>query len=236
MATSRFSSFHGLTGESDFPNAWMDVSSLAMPGNMRNAMYWAEFLYSVGDGTYRAAMERVGSYFLTTLKVDAGEDERAKWEPMLNDTLGLMRFCHEIVNDRLAYGNGFGSIIVPFKRFLSCPQCRKAQYALNEIATNDVFRFQWQLPEFTATCPVCKVGSGYTGRWSVDDRPDNVEKKLILKRWSPHEIELLHDPYTDQVDYLWRIPEHYKRLIKQGHLYHLERVSKEVLRAVANNC
>jgi hypothetical protein len=48
-------------------------------------------------------------------------------------------------------------------------------------------------------------------------------------------MELLWDPYTDDVRYVWRIPEDYRTLIKQGHLHHLDRASWEVIQAVKTN-
>jgi hypothetical protein len=132
------------------------------------------------------------------------------------------------------YGNAFASVIVPFKRFLGCPKCG-SHYPLKEVYENRIFQFQWSMPKFVATCPRCKTGANYRGPWKVVDEPDDEEKKIKIKRWSPHDIELLHDPYTEDVDFLWRIPEDYKRLVRQGNLYHLERASEKLIDAVHKN-
>lgn len=132
------------------------------------------------------------------------------------------------------YGNSFSSVVVPFKRFLTCPRCGYLA-PLKEVYENKNFAFKWNEPEFHATCPACKVGSGYTGKWKVKDEPDDEEKKLRVKVWSPHEIETVHDLITDDIAYIWRIPEDYKMQIHRGHLFHLERVPMEVLKAVHNN-
>jgi hypothetical protein len=132
------------------------------------------------------------------------------------------------------YGNSFASVVVPFRRFLRCPKCGSS-FVLKEVYNNPAFSFRWQIPEFHATCPICKVGSGYTGAWIVHDEQEDLEKKLRIKVWSPHEIEILHDLYTDDVSYLWRIPEDYKMQVRRGHLFHLERAPKEVIRAVHLN-
>ena len=133
------------------------------------------------------------------------------------------------------YGNSFASMLVPFRRFLVCPKCH-SNYILKEVFENKhAFGFEWNMPQFIATCPVCKVGSGYRGPWKVNDQADDEEKKIKVKIWNPHEIEILHDEYTHDADYLWRIPEDYKRQIRQGHLYHLERAPMEVIKAIHNN-
>lgn len=131
------------------------------------------------------------------------------------------------------YGNGFASLIVPFKRFLLCPSkgCGSL-FPLREVHRNkNAFHFEWSNFQFIATCPKC----GKRAPWKLVDKPDDEEKKIRIKRWSPHEIELLHDPYTDDVAYIWRIPEDYKKLVKDGNLFHLERASEQVLKAIQNN-
>ena len=67
------------------------------------------------------------------------------------------------------------------------------------------------MPEFHASCPACK---GYTGKFTVKDEADDTEKKIRVKHWSVHEIEILHDLFTDEAHYVWRIPEDYKRQIR----------------------
>jgi hypothetical protein len=56
---------------------------------MRSALYWAEYIFS-SFGTYRMAMERVISYFLTDVEIlNASEDETEKWKSFMDDTLGI---------------------------------------------------------------------------------------------------------------------------------------------------
>jgi len=125
------------------------------------------------------------------------------------------------------YGNSFCSVLVPFKRMLMSPWTGH-MYSLAEVFNNSQFAFEFTNHEFTATCPVTKR----RGPWKVVDHVDDKERKLKVKRWSPHEIELLHDLWTDDVAYLWRIPEDYRRQVSQGKLYHLERVPMPVLQAI----
>lgn len=191
--------------------------------------------------TYRQAMERKFAYFITDVEISSadprnqlGEDERKKWITFLRDTLGVTALLKEAGNSREAYGNCFASVVIPFKRFLVCPRCH-THYLLREVYERPDFDFRWQLPDFIATCPNCKTGSGYRGPWLVNDMPEDLESKLHVKLWAPKEIEILHDLYTDDCAYIWRVPEDYKKQLKAGHLFHLERVSLQVLKAVQNN-
>src|SRR5215471_14488039 len=221
-------------GNESFPDPFQDISSLAVPATMRNALYWCQYIFST-FGTYRTAMERVLSYFLTEVEIrNISEDERTKWRDFLDNTIDIMGVLQTMLRDRLCYGNAFCSVLVPFKRFLGCPRCG-AFWPLKIVHENRVFAFSWTTPEFHATCPQCKTGSGYRGKFLVDDKPDDEERKIKVKRWNPHEIEILHDYHSDDCHYLWRIPEDYKRLVRQGNLFHLERVPQPVLTAIHRN-
>jgi hypothetical protein len=220
---------------SEYPNPFLDVASLAVPTNMRSALYWSEYVYSM-FGTYRMAMERVLSYFLTEVEIlNSSEDETEKWKSFLSDIIDVKSVIQNNLRNRLCYGNSFSSLRVPFKRFLACPKCHNS-WVLSAVFNNkSAFNFEWKEPQFVATCPSCKVGSGFRGPFRVDDQQVDEEKKLRVKIWNPHEIELLHDQYSEDVAYLWRIPEDYKRLIHQGTLYHLERAPMEVIKAIHRN-
>ncbi len=230
----QFSQFSSMGAGSSYPNPFFDVASLSVPSNLRSVLQWSEYVYST-FGTYRMAMERIISYFLTEIEVaNASENEKKKWKNFLNNTIGAVTTLKSMLNDRMCYGNAFCSMLVPTTRWLICPKCGYSA-TLEEVYTNKAYDFKWQMPNFVATCPCCKVGSGYRGKWVVDDREKENESEVTVKRWNPHEIEILHDPLTDDVRYLWRIPEDYKKLVREGHLFHLERVTKEVLEAIRTN-
>lgn len=228
----QFNRFSSLGSSEQFPDPFLDVASLAMPDTMRNALHWCEYIFSL-FGTYRMAMERILSYFLTDVEVGGdkvSDDEKDKWEEFLTDTLDVLTLLQSLLRDRLCYGNAFASVIVPFKRFLK-PADSGDLWPLKEVMRNAAFKFEWSNFQFMATNP----RTGKRGAWKVVDKPDDEENRLRVKRWSPHEIELLHDPYTDDVSYLWRIPEDYKKLVRDGNLFHLERASEQVLKAIQHN-
>lgn len=217
-------------GEQGFADPFNDLATTQMPTTMKSALWWSEYIWTV-MGTYRMAMERIVSYFITDLELggDASDEEKVKYKDFLGQQLDILSFLSLMMRDRLCYGNAFSSVIVPFRRFLQCPKTGD-MYPLKVVYNNFNFDFTGDF-EFVATCPK----TGWRGPWQVIDKPREESDHLVLKRWSPHEIELLHDPYTDEVAYLWRIPEYYKRMIRDGNLYHLERVSKQVLTAIKHD-
>lgn len=223
-----------LSGSEHFPSPFMDMASTAMPETLSSTNHWAEYIY-YAQGTYRQAIDRIVAYFLTDIEIGAagdevGDDEKEKWKELLEKHLSMREVTQSADRDLFWYGNAFLSFVVPFKRFLVCPKC-KIQLTLEEVFENSTFGFKFSNFEFHASCPKCR----FRGAWDVKDEPSNQADKLRLKRWSPHEMKLLHDPFTEETAYLWDIPEDYKRLIRNGKLYHLQRVSQQVLKAIKNN-
>lgn len=216
-----------------FANPFLDMAAAHSPNSFRNVLYWAEFIYS-RFGTYAMAMERIISYFITDVELDnASEDEGGKWKDFLLKPLDIKTTIQSLLRDRMTYGNAFASLIVPFKRFLGCPRCGNF-WTLKEVYNNPVFKFNFSAScEFVATCPGCR--HGYRGKMNVLDEEDDNETRIKIKRWSPHQIEIVHNAYTDDCQYIWRIPEEDKRRVRDGKLFDLERTPKGVLEAIRDN-
>lgn len=225
-----------LSSSEHFPSPFLDMASLAMPESISNALEWCEYIF-MSNGTYRQAMERIIAYFLTDIEIGGeaanaglGDDEKEKWETVLDKDLQIKSFVQAMDRDRICYGNAFASVGVPFRRYLVCPKCQ-ARFPLRYVHENKEFRLTTTNFDFVAQCVNCR----FRGSFDVKDEPDARPGQLYLKRWSPHEIQILHDPFTDQTQYLWKIPEDYKKMIREGRIFHLERASLEVIRAIKNN-
>ena len=216
-------------GSEGFPDPFSDIASLSMPDNMRDALRWCEYIF-MSNGMYRQACDRIVSYFITEIEVQGDDkEEKQKFTDFLNDTLGIKNLLHTVGMDYLCYGNSFTSMLVPIRRYLYCPKC-KLELPLRKIFNEPVFAFKWSGFEFNAKCPKCK----YSGKWMHNDRRSTEQEDLRIRRWSPHEMEILWDPLTDDVSHVWKIPADYRKLLNEGNLYHLERANWEILEAVKN--
>ena len=222
----------GAMADERFPDPFCDVASLSMPESIQVALRWCEFIMNA-NGPYREAVRRIVSYFLTDVEIgDLGEntigrEEKEKYRVFLEDTIGIKTVMHMVAMDFMTYGNSFTSLLIPFRRYLSCKRCG-LEAPLNKVYNNKTFAFKWQDFDFHATCPQCK----YAGTWHHIDRRGDETDDVKVKRWSPDEIDLLWDPYTDDITYIWKIPEDYRNLIKAGTLHHLERAPWDVIQAI----
>lgn len=225
------------TGE-PFPDPFFDMASLAMPTTMQDALLWCEYIVSA-NGPYRSAISRVISYFITDIEIVStggdkrlGREEKDKYLSFLNDTLGIKNVLQTVALDYMVYGNSFTSLLVPFRRYLSCPGCG-LELPIKRVYNTPVFKFSWSNYQFHATCPHCD----YRGQWEHIDRRSGESGQIKVKRWSPHEIDIIWDPYTDDTSFIWKIPDDYRNLLRRGdlHLHQLERASWEVIEAVRQN-
>jgi|GEM_PF-1235076 len=222
-----------------FPDPFCDMASLAMPETIQDALRWCEYIL-MANGPYRSAVSRVISYFLTDIEIVAsgggdgedriGREEKQKYLDFLNDTLGIKNVLQTVALDYLCYGNSFTTLLVPFRRYLSCPGCA-LELPLKKVYNTPDFKFTWSNYQFNASCPHC----AYTGVWKHIDRRSGESGQIKIKRWSPHQMDILWDPHTDDTSFIWRIPDDYRNLLRKGHLFHLERASWEIVQAVKNN-
>lgn len=224
----------GAQNDERFPDPFCDVASLSMPESIQSALRWTEYIMNA-NGPYRQAIDRVVSYFITDVEIrdvgdnKTGSDEKEKYQTFLEETLSIKNTLHSVAMDYMTYGNSFTSVLVPFRRYLSCKKCG-LEMPLDRVHNSKACSFSWQNFEFCATCPNCK----YSGPWKHIDRRNGDTGNITVKRWSPHEIDILWDPYTGECAYVWKIPEDYRNLIREGHLHHLEHASWEIIQAVKN--
>jgi len=187
-------------GDEPFPDPFMDYASTVMPENIRDALRYCEFIFN-SNSMIREAARRVISYFITDIEVkgigdkDIGDDERGKYESFLNETLDIRTILHSVCLDFLCYGNSFTTLVVPFRRYLSCPKCH-LDVPLKQVINNPSFSFKWKMPDFSANCPKCK----YTGIWKRTDRRTNEPEEVRIRRWPAVEMEIRYDPVRDNRD------------------------------------
>ena len=241
MAGNLFYSIKSGSGADDrWPDPFCDMASLAMPKTIQEALYWSEYIVQA-NGPYRAALARVVSYFITDVEVVAknagardkrlSREEKQKYLDFLNDTLGIQAALRTAALDLMTYGNSFLSLLVPFRRYLSCPSCGQ-EMPLGKVYNTPEMAFEWKNFEFHAKCPNCD----HQGKWKHVDRRSGESGQIKLKRWSPHEIDIVWDPYTEDTAYVWKIPEDYCRQLRSSKvpLHVLERASWEIVEAVKN--
>ena len=227
-------------GQSDWHAQYTDpfntLAAQAAPRNMADALRWAQSIFMI-DGTFAQAISRVVSYFITDVEVRSpstagskslSKDEKQKYEQFLRKKLKIATLLNDVGQDFLAMGVSFNSVVMPIRRYLYCASCPGTQYPLKKVALTPEFKFSWSNFEFHATCPQCGLASA----WKHVDRRGDEESSIVIKRWNPHEIEILHDQFSNRRAYIWKIPEEYRKQIREGKVFHLEEAPWEVIQAI----
>ncbi|HPS76558.1 MAG TPA: hypothetical protein PLS53_00220 [Thermoanaerobaculaceae bacterium] len=129
------------------------------------------------------------------------------------------------------YGNVFVSIYLPFKRHLACQKCAFEQpikHVLYECDLDSTKGVTWKRKK---ACPVC----GDLREFSLKDRKDPDISRVRLVKYSPFEIEIAMNHFSQRKDIFWKIPNDVRADIQSKARIHIEDTPIEVLEAVARN-
>jgi hypothetical protein len=225
-----------LRGSEFFPDPFADYASTVMPESIPSMLRWCEFVY-MRNGIYREALRRKIAYFITDLEIsgeDVSREEKTKRRDFYQEKIDIKADVSVAGTNLGCYGNDFSSLHVPFRRYLSCPQCF-TEFPLRTVYNTKDFSFQWSDYDFHATCPNCKTGSGYSGVFNHVDRRGGEESEVSVIHWDPHQIEIAYDVYSHKTAYIWKIPADYKEDVRKGLLITLENAPWEVIQAVKND-
>lgn len=220
----------GLT--SGFPTPWSSYSSEQMPSSLTEALKWSEFLVS-SQPTYRAALERIISYFITEVEVSNTDEEgKRNYKDFFHNTLGIQNILKIVGLEFLTYGNSFVSIVAPTRRGLRCqtPGCG-FEAPIKAVIDTPIYNFKWASGTCHAYCPSCKR----TGEWEPVTRRSFEPERIHLKRWSPFEIDIEWQPYSDNAEFFWKIPPYFRRHVARGDRIVLEDTPWEIIDAALHN-
>lgn len=229
--SSNPASSHG-GGGADRPvlSPWMDYASVTLPDSHELVLWWAQYLWMM-DGNYRSALERVAAHFMTIIEFpDLEPDEESEWRDFFTNQLNYRRELLACAHDYLCYGNLFVALYLPFQRFVACEGCglehtlAKTEYQLD---------FSDQAPYLIwrrlSPCSKCGDKSPYR----VFDRRSSDLSKVKLNRYSPLEIELAFNRFSQTKNIFWNIPDDERRDINNKARIHIDETPMEILQTVA---
>jgi hypothetical protein len=177
----------------------------AIPKNWKDLLNLLEFIYTVGAGTYTAAIERAIGLAITPIQAkDAsnyGSLSRPSKLKILDDLYFILKDRQQLVRaatDILIYGNSFVSICPSFTRSLVCPKCKKSNSLKYMLLPENkkIFNSHFKLSSLILgaddsaplmgdfRCPAC----GHEGKFFVVDQTFNNRNKIYLRFWRPQDI------------------------------------------------
>ena len=189
-----------------YADPWYTISSVTDPQSMIHLLKMAERLVFQNSLLGRG-YQRVIAFLITKVVVeDCSDEERKKYEEFLYERMKIIPILHTVGYDCVIYNNFFGSLLTPFTRYLMCKNCRKAQAPLENVD------YKFENFKFYSKCPICKRN----GEWHRYEIYNQDQKRIQLRRWSPHEMEIKEVQSTNDRTYYWKLNNVIREQIKKG--------------------
>jgi hypothetical protein len=198
-----------------YSDPYVSIAQYNIPPSIKAMMNLCRRLY-LTDSTVAPTVWKISNYPITDLKIEASTPAiRRDWDVLYGPVLKVKRFNQLLNLDYNALGNGMGSLVFPFDKWLICPRCNKEQQARNAK-----YRFNKDgFFAYSGNCPGCKRNVHF----EVEDRDiKRAWNRLALLRWPPMTIDIDFQPYGGGIhkNYFHRIPKEVRAAIHHGnHLY-----------------
>jgi hypothetical protein len=190
-----------------FSNPFFDHASTYTPPNVKSLFGFCRF-YHLTHGVINAIHTKASEYAVTDLILQ--HKDRAvtdKWEDLLLGSMNYRVLQFEINLDYFVYGNAFVSPSFPFRKLLTCANCRVEHDALESKA-----HWRYLNHRFWLTCTKCHQ----TDFARADDRYYPKYNDITLIRWNPENVQLFYNETTNRVDYLLDVGSEFRSQITMG--------------------
>lgn len=207
-----------------FPDPFLDMASQMMPRTLRQVLDLCEFIW-LKNSTYRQAAGRIVRYFITRIEFEGANDKvEDQLRSFLDKHLRVIDQLTMLGDDFMAYGNSFSSVVIPFRRYLTCKVCHSQQPI-------EQARWAYKTHKFQAYCRKCKKVHEH----DAIDRRSLEEERVQIKRWSPKQIRMLWHPWTARYEYFWEVPADFRNEVNKGTAFYVQDTPLEVLRTIKEN-
>lgn len=207
------------------PNPMFDFLTGFVPRRLKDLFRWAEYLAYSSAHVY-AVIKKFGEYPITRFVYETESvEERARHKRLVEKNLRGKGFLTKVSFDKFLYGNVFVSVFKPFKRFLRCGHCKNLT-AIERVAYK--YNREEALFEFACTVESCRRAN----RVAPTDVRTQTPEAIRLIRWDPKQIEIDHNPVTDQSVYYYAIPEWMRDAVGRGARHLINTMPFELLAAM----
>mgnify|MGYP003148445655 CR=1 FL=1 len=207
--------------ESFYPSPFFDVAQNYLPKTIKETFDWCLY-YQLTNPLINAVTSKLATYPITDLIYeDDNEGVVDLYKQIFERQFLLRQFLVEVNLDRYTYGNAFVSISFPFKKVLSCKEC-KAEWEAKDV------KYKWKDFQFHIDCEHCS----HSGVAKVKDEPIKSSTQIRLIRWNPKNITIRHNEITGKSEYYYSMPRHLKNDIMLGKPSMIESVPQVFISAI----
>ena len=236
MADNYFSAEGLGTPNRGLINPFRGMAQFLYPRTMDQAIIWSLYLFE-RNATYRMAIERVVSYFISGINVvqtnsqeGADSDEVSNFKERLDKVYDILEVVNHFGVELAALGNVFVSCERLFSRMLLCPDC-SWQMSLKQLRKGR--DYQWSEGHFTGTCPQCHNDVTFKVKDVPSQGPDGKKLRFIFR--DIRDMTIQYNQLTGEYRYYYKLPDHIKDAIKRGDQVYLESTPQVFMEAAMNN-
>lgn len=206
------------------PNPFFTVANQFLPRNLNDVIRWARFI-TIQSPVTTEVIRKLSTFPVTDFNVDTTEPKlKARYDEIFKVTR-LKSSLHDIGFEYHTIGNVFLSIYFPIQRTLQCTNCHTDYNAkAASFTTFKSFNFNGQ-------CPKC----GHKGNFIIKDSKSLDIRELNLVRWDPTNINVNHNPITNEYEYYYKIPNEIRRRVMMGDKLFVNSVPWGFIEAIKNN-
>jgi hypothetical protein len=221
---ARFDSLHNQVspgGTMRYPSPFFDIGHTYLPTSVSQMFRWCRY-YFLTNPLINAVVYKMAEYPITPLIFDEENTQlREHWENVSENVLKIRPFEIEVGLDYFCYGNGFVSIHFPFRKYLTCPQCKKETL----IQKAD---YKFRNTQYYMNCEGCHT----TVEAKVKDVNYKDVRGIRLLRWNPENVRIEHNELTGETDYFFDIPTVTKNDILMGKRHIVETIPDVFVEAI----
>jgi len=207
-----------------YPSPFFDIAQTYLPTSFKTMLRWCRF-YFLTNPLINAVCYKMAEYPVTDLVFDGdSEHDNERWDRFFKETLHFKKFEIEVGLDYNTYGNAFISIYFPFKKYLICKSCNKAE-PINQL------KYVFREYKFIGTCRRCS----HHGEFKVRDFYMKSPREIRLIRWNPEYITIQHNEATGESRYFYSIPPTMANDVRMAKRHIVERVPQVFIEALRKN-
>lgn len=189
-----------------YPHPFFDQGQAYLPTSVKNLFHWCRFYYLTNPAV-NAAITKMAEYPVTPIIFKTDSEDLRKKYTKISKHLKLKQFRVEVGLDFFTYGNAFVSVMFPFRKFLTCSNCKHT----HDISSKKT-KYKWVNQKYQLTCQKC----GHTGFAKPYDQYIKSIRDVKLVRWDPEKVDLTFNPITGKTEYFYTIPNQMQNDIRMG--------------------
>lgn len=234
--------FGGSNGQTPFEDPFLMDSANYIPRSMDNVWDYCFFLFHM-NGSFRQAVRRVVTYFLTDIEFtgeNTGDDkEQRKFKEVLMDQVNIFGVLFKAGMEYGCYGNSFLRRYFPFERVVIDKRGGTSkEYSLGMLQQLGPIKYDYKRMLYEVCDPTDNPKNGI-GRKKIAlpfrDKPSKDVSKMCVDNLDIRDIILVPSLMGQQTRIIYRFSQDFLFKVHNGDPLHVNSVPIEFLEAVSKN-